>query len=342
MMERADKTTKPWLVCGAIILAIVSASSGCGNHDPIRLPYDRSNPVVYDNDEAVDVYVDEYLLALASLGEIQLKGMLTSSSIKPFNQWVPAADYTRMVNDRRTLAAAAKASGFRQLPELILGPMGELEKPASGRIEDTRSIGAEGSWFIVKEARKASPEKPLVVVAGGPLTAEADAYLLDPTIANKVIVAWLGGRKEDMGDYNGWADPWAAYIVLEKLRLVQFPYQMAPPRVTKSELLSLPASPLRDFMYRAHHPSNDLPGNYDNDAQPAIGLSRSDYALQVKHVSFDRWVPVLIGESHDVPAFRVDEQGRGLVVTDANQGVATSEWWRAIRKAFSQSVADNK
>jgi hypothetical protein len=34
---------------------------GCGKHNPIRLPYDKSNPIVYDNDEAIDVYVDEYL-----------------------------------------------------------------------------------------------------------------------------------------------------------------------------------------------------------------------------------------------------------------------------------------
>ncbi len=40
--------------------------------------------MICDNDEAIDVYVDEYLPALASIGEIQLIGMLTSRSVEPF------------------------------------------------------------------------------------------------------------------------------------------------------------------------------------------------------------------------------------------------------------------
>jgi hypothetical protein len=334
-METARKSTEPYWVYGAMIFAIISAICGCGKHNPIRLPYDKCNPVVYDNDEAIDVYVDEYLLALASTAEIQLKGIMTSSSVEPYNKWVPVAAFDRMVNDRQRLTAEARASGLIHVPNPVRGPMGQLDKPPSGIIEDTRPIGAEGSRMIVREATAASATMPLVVVVGGALTAEADAYLLDPTIADRVIVAWLGGRKWDMGDYNGWADPWAAYIVLQKLRLVQFPFQMAPPHVAKSELRDLPVSPLQNFMYRAYHPYNGLPGEYDNDAQPAIGLSRTDYVLQAKRVTFDHWTAISIGNSHEVPAFRVDERGKALVVTQADQSVATSEWWRAIRKVLS-------
>jgi predicted small lipoprotein YifL len=82
-METTWKSTEPRWVYSAVIFAIISALLGCGKHNPIRLPYDKFNPVVYDNDEAIDAYVDEYLLALASIAEIQLKGILTSSSVEP-------------------------------------------------------------------------------------------------------------------------------------------------------------------------------------------------------------------------------------------------------------------
>jgi hypothetical protein len=157
------------------------------------------------------------------------------------------ADYERMVKDRQALVAAARANGSMDVPDPIRGPIGQLRKPLSGKIEDTNSIGAEGSWLIVKEARAASIENPLVVVVGGPLTTEADAYLLDPSIADKVIVAWLGGRRRIWGSTTA-GTSWAAYIVLQKLRLVQFPFLRANGRLEQTQISTnlLPiASPCR-------------------------------------------------------------------------------------------------
>ena len=45
----------------------------------ISLPYDNTCPIIYDNDDADDMYTDEYLLSLVSAGNITLKGMITSS-----------------------------------------------------------------------------------------------------------------------------------------------------------------------------------------------------------------------------------------------------------------------
>jgi hypothetical protein len=323
----------------------------CGRHTS-KVPYNRYYPVVYDNDGVLDMYTDEYLLALSSLGEIQLRGMITSSPVEPFDEYVQAKDFEQAVVDREQLVANAKASGLANIPIRVRGPMGNLEKPVSGNISDTKPIGAAGSWLIVAEARKASPDRPLVVVSGAPLTAEADAYLLDPSIADKVIVAWLGGSDRNMCDYNGWSDPWAAYIVLQKLRLVQFPLLMAPPSVPKKKLLSLPISPLQEFMYRKHHPTNGDPGEIDGDGPPAISLSRPDYPLIVHQVEFKRWVSCSMNppdrpasEDHPVPAFYAkfefylpwdqSKSGRALVVAKSDPKVATDEWWRAIRKALA-------
>ena len=345
MKRRAGKFIVVMLALGAGAAMLSMAVHCWRSRNRSDLPYNRGNPVVYDNDEAVDMYTDEYLLALASLGEIQLHGILTSSPIEPFDRYVSVANYERDVADREQLVASAKASGFANIPDRVRGPMGNLQRPTSGRIEDTRPIGAAGSWLIVTEARKASPEKPLIVVAGAPLTAEADAYLLDHSIADKVIIAWLGGRDRDMCDYNGWADPWAAYVVLQKLRLVQFPLRVASPLVPKRQLLDLPAGPLRDYMYHKHHPTNSDPGDIDGDGPPAISLIRPDYPMVVKRVVFRRWVPCYGSHSHEVPGFyeRFEyylpwthpKMARALVVEKSNQSVSTSEWWRAVRTAMT-------
>ena len=44
----------------------------------VILPYDRTCPVIYDNDDHRDVYTDEYLFALASSGDIELGDIITS------------------------------------------------------------------------------------------------------------------------------------------------------------------------------------------------------------------------------------------------------------------------
>ena len=321
------------------------------------IPYDGSNPVVYDNDETIDVYTDEYLMALSSLGEIELLGFVTSSSIHPFNKWVSEEDFDRFLREREYGIQAAEQSGFNHLPAHYKGTMGHLREPASGLIDDTKPIGSEGSRFIVEAANQCSSERPLVLVMGGPLTVAADAYLLDPGIHDKIVVGWLGGRSDDMGDYNGWADPWAAYIVLQRLRLVQFPTgraggKMGAPKVLKHQLETLPPSELREWMISKQHP-NGLPDERDADAPPAIFMMRPDYIVRSKHlraainlgvaqiqesqirrVSFSHWVQ-RDPDGRKIPAFQEDPNGNAINVRYADHAVATEEWWRAIETSLA-------
>jgi hypothetical protein len=131
----------------------------------------------FDNDYAND-YVDWYLMALASAGEIRYKGISTSSSVAPYNRHMPAEALDDCVSLRAKIVSIGRASGLRNVPDPVAGTRGHLVKPASGKIEDTKPIDAPGSRQIVREARAATAEKPLVVCVGGPLTAVADAYLL--------------------------------------------------------------------------------------------------------------------------------------------------------------------
>jgi hypothetical protein len=320
-----------WRSSGLSALGLVAALAACTNSppkSPALLPLDRSSPVVYDNDEAIDGYIDEYLMALASAGDIRLVAMTTSSAIAPFNKWVSAAGYEKLVRDREHAVDLARRSGMRHLPSPIRGTRGHLEAPPTGRIADTRPLGSEGSQLIAREAMKATPDRPLILVMGGPLTIAADAYLLEPAIADKLVVAWVGGRWDDMADYNGMTDPWAAYVALQKLRLVQFTAWLAPPSVPKTQLRALPETPLRDWMIAKDHPHMRMAKDLDVDTTAPIAIMREDWARQIKHVSFDSWITV---EDRSVPSFRRDSNGRAIVITEASQNVATEEWWRAFR-----------
>jgi hypothetical protein len=109
------------------------------------LPYDRGNPVFYDNDFAND-YVDWYLMAAASAGELRYRGISTSSSVAPFNRTLPK-DYflERCVGDRARIVQIGRRCGLGNVPNPVAGPLGYLVEPGSGRPEDTRPLDSPGS-----------------------------------------------------------------------------------------------------------------------------------------------------------------------------------------------------
>jgi len=290
------------------------------------LPYDNTNPVMYDNDWAND-YVDWYLMALASVGDINYRGISTSSSVPPYNRYMTAKSLALQVEKRREIVRRGRNSGFRNIPDPLPGTKGNLIKPASGRIEDTQSLDSPGSRRIVEEAGKATSAKPLVICVGGPLTAVANAYLLDNSIANKVVVAWLDNHSKGMTGFNGWSDGWAAFIVLERLRLVQFTVQSKPfAHVPKSRLRTLPDTEAREYML-AIQPDVVAPEG-DADGPPAISLMRPDYVQSVKRVSFDGWTT---RDGHEMPLFKDDPNGSAIVVIAVDREIATEEWWRAMK-----------
>jgi hypothetical protein len=301
----------------------------------VKLPYDRTCPVIYDNDYAND-YVDWYLMALASAGDIRYRGISTSSSIAPYNRHMPADALDDAIATRTRIVGIGRASGLRHIPEPVAGNRGHLVKPTSGKIEDTKPMDSPGSRQIIREAQAASTEKPLVVCVGGPLTVVADAYLLDRSIADNLVVAWLDNYRDGMYGFNGWSDGWAAYIVLEKLRLVQFTVDSNPfASVPKDRLRNeLPATSMREFMLGIQ-PDVVAPAG-DADGPAAISIMRRDYVVEWKRVSFGGWK---MADGHEVPMFRDDPQGRALVATKVDARIATEEWWRALKNPALRSPA---
>lgn len=71
-------------------------------------------------------------------------------------------------------------------------------------------VNSEGVQAIIKEAMRTDTDLPLYVVCGGSLTNIASAYLLEPKIANKLTLVWIGGP-----EYNDLATPPPGYTALE-------------------------------------------------------------------------------------------------------------------------------
>ncbi len=284
----------------------------------VELPYSGDCPVIYDNDDHRDVYTDEFLLALASAGKIDLRGMVTSYS---YDQ----KEYEEFVEGREEIVERARRSGMKNLPDPVAGPNVSLVEPSSSNIEDTEPIDTEGSRLIIEEADDTSPEDPLVIVTGGPLTNVADAYLLEPDLTESVVVSSLLGTQKDTSGWNGELDSWATYIVTTKFRYVHFPTYYWPPIIRKQELKRrLPDSVLEEWLVEKQHPSNALPDGADNDGQPVVPLVRPDYVTESTNA---------VVESYERGVCRFEECAAGNVTIVRNadgHGVGRSAVFDAL------------
>ncbi len=227
------------------------------------------NPIIYDNDWWFDVFDNNYLWAQASLGRANLRGNIVSRDMWDWEKGYhyPMSD---CVKDAEKAIHLARRSGLKHIPDPTLGSDQVLTRPASGRIEDTEARPSAGSRLIVGEGRKASPDKPLVIIAGGPLSTVANALLSDPAIAPNLVVFDL--TVSSYG-YNG-KDGWSAYIVSKKTRYVDWGGGKFWDRnsvFTAKDFEALPTNPLCDDMRRLIR--SDLgQANQLGDGAPSVWL----------------------------------------------------------------------
>lgn len=84
----------------------------------------------------------------------------------------------------------------------LLGMTGTtvVKAGAPGPMADPKTpMDSEGARLIIEEARKATPQRPLYLLFGGPLTDVASAWLMDPSISENVVLIWIGGQEYDFG-----------------------------------------------------------------------------------------------------------------------------------------------
>ena len=153
---------------------------------------------------------------------------------------------------------ALELMGLKEQLKVVPGAAEKMTDPK-------QPIVSEGARFIVEEALKATPEKPLYVCVGGPLTDIASAWLMNPEIGKNIILIWIGGQeyKEtgaivppgySMPEYNLNLSIAAAQVIFNKsdMRIWQIPrdvYRQCMYSMTELEVKVRPYGKLGAYLY---------------------------------------------------------------------------------------------
>jgi len=287
-----------------------------------KLPVDARNPFVLMNDGVHDNWQGEYALLMANGGGMTLAGIIVNTGGN-------SPDIDANVTGWRALVTAARYSGM-QSPDPIASIGPSLTRPADSQFASTTPNHSEGAHLILEASRLSLPYRPLVVVTGGRLTDLADAYLIDHTVAQRVVVvASLGSLTSSgavMNAPNGEMDPWADAIVAASYRFVQvsaFYDQLTD--VPASQLGELPSNAFGAWMTMKQPDIWSLPQAADQVGVLALGVP--SFAATVQSVSVG---PLPDGGSAG-PDLMVKQGGPDWLVTQVDSGESTRLFWRLLK-----------
>jgi len=194
------------------------------------------NPVIYDNDEYADIFDDDVLCAMASLGRITLAAqIITPIDPKGMSKeiWQQSAfwHYDRCWRSGMCM---------KRIPRPIIG--NTKAEP------DPDSPGAKAYVEIILSWHAAHPDKPVLIAMGGQSATLASAYKRNPAIADKVIVFYVSANA-----YNGHL-AWASELVCQNMRVVHAYHYWWPEVGLPNELQALPRNDSADW--------NDISGEW--------------------------------------------------------------------------------
>lgn len=172
---------------------------------------DSASPVIFENGAFYRAVDGAYLWAKASMGQLDLRGTIVGYA----KDTGEAALQINVANCAH-LVDLARKSGMHSIADPVAGARRKLVRPASGNLFDIAPDANPGSLLLIKEARKASPSRPLILICGTNLTTAANALLIDPSIADRMVVFGVNN-----GNYND-ADSLAIAVVARKARFVEW------------------------------------------------------------------------------------------------------------------------
>ena len=288
------------------------------------LPVDERNPVIILNDGARDNWGGEYAVLLANAGGPPIAGIVATAS----KYWPNASTNAEGWSG---LAQAAQSSGLKNIPKITMSTGPQLVRPADGQIEHTIRNGSAGAYLIVNRSRELSlPWRPLAIVAGTPLTDVADAYLIDNTVVDRVVVvAALGSYSATngiMNGPNGELDSWADWIVAQKFRYVQVSaYYDQSADLTTAQFSNLPQNALGAWMMEKQPDVFKIASASDQVAVLAVGLRA--FASEVQRMSADT---TIAWDSTQGPPLRPNPSGNCWLVDRIATPLAASRLWQLL------------
>jgi hypothetical protein len=290
-----------------------------------QLPVDERSPVILNNDGPQDNWQGEYALLLANAGRLQLAGIVINDS----GAW---PDLDANMTGWNELVAAARASGMRNAPDPLASAAPRLTRPDNGDIDATIPNGSTGAHFIVDQSlRLARSYRPLVVATGGRLTEVADAYLVDHTLPDRVVVVsslgTISGSGARMGEPNGEMDPWADTIVVNRFRYVQVSaYYDQTADVPPSQVASLPANPFGAWM--ANKNGNIFNIVVASDQVSIAALAMGGFVREVERMAQNGTESTSAGSR---PTLGSAPAGSIWVVTQSDGSVPAATLWQLLR-----------
>jgi hypothetical protein len=287
------------------------------------LPVDERNPVILYQDDWSGDWLGEYAMLLANAGGPPLAGIIVNAT--PF--WM---DVDANAAGWRDLVTAAQSSGLRNLPTVTASAGTPLTRPADGQIDSTTGNGSAGAHLIVNLSRQLStPLRPVVVASATSLTDIADAYLLDHSVVDRVVVvAALGNYAAPdgvMAGPNGDMDPWADWIVTQRFRYIQCAWYDQTGDVTDAQVSSLPQNPLGARM--ASKQPNIIKVLTASDQVAIVTVALPTFAVAVQRVSPDTSAAF---DSTQGPRLVPDAGGNDWVVTGIAAPLAAARLWQML------------
>jgi hypothetical protein len=288
------------------------------------LPVNETNPVILYQDDWSGDWLGEYAALLANSGGPPLAGIVVNASKIWGDLNINKSGWNDLVN-------AATASGLPNIPDVTPSAGAALTMPANGQIDSTTANNSMGAQFIRDRSNELSkPNLPVVVVSGTSLTDVADAYLIDHSVVDRVVVvAALGGYtapNASMNAPNGDMDPWADWIVAQKFRYIQVSaYYDQTADVTMTDLPSLPKNPLGDRFSTKLPNIIAIPQAADQVALLAMGLP--GFTVSAVQVSPDTSGGF---DSTQGPPLVPDPNGKDWVVTQIAAPLAKSSLWQML------------
>ncbi len=150
------------------------------------------------------------------------------------------------------------ASVPKVVPKVLSGARGPL-------VDRKTPADSEAARFIIEESMNSDSSLPLFVVCGGSLTSIASAWLINPEIASKLTVVWIGGPEHQghsqpppgasQYEYNLHEDVIAGQVIFNDsdLRLWQIPrnaYRQLNTSQAELELRMNQAGLLGSYLYQ--------------------------------------------------------------------------------------------
>lgn len=179
---------------------------------PLTFPTDKSIRVIADTDCSCECD-DQFCIAhMLMTPRFDMRGIIAAHYAEPDSEQKSYEEIRRVMN-----LMDVEDSGIKV-----------LHGAKQAMVDIHTPVDSEGARFIVEEAMK-DDDRPLFICGQAACTNIASAYLMEPRIARKVVVIWIGGRPYPEGgfEFNQNNDLNAARVLFQSdLELWQVPFNV--------------------------------------------------------------------------------------------------------------------